>query len=310
VYHYGKGGDYMKKNLKLNLVTTFVLGSIIILALPATKTSAAVNGTAPISGQATITNAAIQNGWSQENGKWLYYVNGVKQIGWIHPNNWYYMNSDGVMQTGWVKLDGKWYYMNENGAMQTGWVQVSSKWYYLNGSGIMQTGWVQDNSKWYYLNDDGSMKTGWIQYQDKWCYLDTTSGEMLKGQVVDNGNYVDNNGYWYNTQAQKVIDEACRQLGKPYVYGATGPDSFDCSGLVQYCYNQSLGISLARDTYGQVNEGNEVSSDALQPGDLVFPHASHVQIYIGDGNVIEAPQTGDVVKITPLRGVWHARRIV
>lgn len=109
---------------------------------------------------------------------------------------------------------------------------------------------------------------------------------------------------------QKVVNEAMRHLGKAYVYGATGPDTFDCSGFTQYVYRQALGIDITRTTYTQVNQGVEVSRSNLKPGDLIFPHAGHVQLYIGNGQVIHAPHTGDVVRIAPLGDVWHARRII
>jgi cell wall-associated NlpC family hydrolase len=107
-----------------------------------------------------------------------------------------------------------------------------------------------------------------------------------------------------------VVAEAKKHLGKPYVYGATGPDSFDCSGFTQYVYKQAVGIDITRTTYTQVNQGVAVSTSQLQPGDLVFTSADHVQIYIGNGQVIHSPQPGDVVKISPLTTVWQARRVL
>ena len=100
-----------------------------------------------------------------------------------------------------------------------------------------------------------------------------------------------------------------KQLGVPYVWGGTSPNDFDCSGLVQYVYKETLGIFLPRTTYDQVNCGRAVSANELKPGDLLFPHSGHVQIYIGNGQVIHAPHTGDVVKISSLGEVWAARRI-
>ena len=100
------------------------------------------------------------------------------------------------------------------------------------------------------------------------------------------------------------------QLGKPYVYGATGPSTFDCSGLTSYVYRNALGIEIGRTTYEQINSGVEVSQSELKPGDLVFPHPGHVAIYIGNGQMIHAPQTGDVVKISSVYKFWRARRIV
>lgn len=104
-----------------------------------------------------------------------------------------------------------------------------------------------------------------------------------------------------SSAAQQAIAFARNQLGKPYVWGATGPDSFDCSGLTQAAY-KSAGITLPRTTYDQVNVGTRVSELNLQPGDLIFFYSdvSHVGLYIGNGEMIHAPHTGTVVKIAPI----------
>lgn len=109
---------------------------------------------------------------------------------------------------------------------------------------------------------------------------------------------------------QAVINEAYNQIGKDYVWGATGPDTFDCSGLTSYCYRVAAGINIGRDTYAQINSGREVSYSELQPGDLIFPHSGHVGIYIGNGQMIHAPQTGEKVQIAPVYKFWRARRII
>lgn len=109
-----------------------------------------------------------------------------------------------------------------------------------------------------------------------------------------------------------VIGIAKTHLGKPYVWGATGPNSFDCSGFVQYVFRQA-GVSLPRVTSSQENAGRAVSVSQLAPGDLVFwgSPSYHVGIYVGGGQYIHAPQTGDVVKIAPLRGgISKARRVI
>ncbi len=87
------------------------------------------------------------------------------------------------------------------------------------------------------------------------------------------------------------------KLGDPYVYGATGPNSWDCSGLMQWAYAQA-GIAIGRTTYDQVDVGTPVASTAdLQIGDLVFFNGdSHVGMYAGGGNILHAPHTGTVVK--------------
>ena len=110
--------------------------------------------------------------------------------------------------------------------------------------------------------------------------------------------------------AQAVLNAAYSHLGKPYVYGSTGPNSFDCSGFTQNVYRQAAGIDISRTTYSQINVGTPVSQSELQPGDLVFPHTGHVGIYIGNGNMIHAPQTGDVVKVAPVYKFYAARRVL
>lgn len=108
-----------------------------------------------------------------------------------------------------------------------------------------------------------------------------------------------------------IIQYAGKFLGVKYVYGGESPDGFDCSGLVQYVYGNN-GISLPRVTTDQVNSGTKVSGD-LQPGDLVFfgdpsaPH--HVGIYIGGGQMIHAPHTGDVVRVADVGNYCAARRV-
>ncbi len=102
---------------------------------------------------------------------------------------------------------------------------------------------------------------------------------------------------------EDVVGIALSQLGKPYRWGSDGPNSFDCSGLVAYSYAQ-VGIYLPHSSSAQYSMGEHVSRDELLPGDLVFfsrgRGISHVGIYVGDGNFIHAPQSGDVVKIQPL----------
>ncbi|MET7516749.1 NlpC/P60 family protein [Streptomyces sp. NPDC005480] len=102
----------------------------------------------------------------------------------------------------------------------------------------------------------------------------------------------------YATKAAKVIAFAEAQMGKPYVWGATGPDSYDCSGLTQAAW-KAAGISLPRTTWDQVKVGTTVTTADAQPGDLVFFYddISHVGIYIGDGKMIHAPKPGANVRV-------------
>jgi cell wall-associated NlpC family hydrolase len=101
--------------------------------------------------------------------------------------------------------------------------------------------------------------------------------------------------------AGTAVAWAYRELGAPYVWGASGPSTFDCSGLTQYVWGKA-GVSLDHYTGTQFNEGAHIPVSAAQPGDLVFfgSDLHHVGIYIGGGNMIHAPHTGDVVKISSI----------
>jgi peptidoglycan DL-endopeptidase CwlO len=94
-----------------------------------------------------------------------------------------------------------------------------------------------------------------------------------------------------------ALKAAATQLGKPYVWGATGPGSYDCSGLTSFAFKKA-GVTLPRSSSAQATVGSSVSFDQMQPGDLVFYYhpVSHVGIYAGDGKMINAPQSGDVVR--------------
>lgn len=102
-------------------------------------------------------------------------------------------------------------------------------------------------------------------------------------------------------RAGAAVAEARRQLGKPYVWGATGPGSFDCSGLTSWSW-RAAGVNIPRTSRQQYAAGNTVSRSALQPGDLVYFGSPiyHVAIYIGGNTMISAPQPGDVVKYQSL----------
>ncbi|WP_405938403.1 NlpC/P60 family protein [Streptomyces sp. NBC_00726] len=100
-----------------------------------------------------------------------------------------------------------------------------------------------------------------------------------------------------STKAEKVLAFARAQIGKPYVWGATGPSSYDCSGLTQAAW-KAAGVDIPRTTWDQVNVGTRIATADLQPGDLVFFYddISHVGIYKGDGMMIHAPKPGANVR--------------
>jgi cell wall-associated NlpC family hydrolase len=110
--------------------------------------------------------------------------------------------------------------------------------------------------------------------------------------------------------AREAVRIALAQLGKPYVFGAEGPDTYDCSGLVQYAYGHA-GIGVPRTARPQFRATTPVPQSQLLPGDLLFfatdksnwDTIHHVGIYLGGGRMVHAPTTGDVVKVAP---VWWA----
>ncbi|WP_286908534.1 C40 family peptidase [Clostridium sp. UBA1652] len=112
-----------------------------------------------------------------------------------------------------------------------------------------------------------------------------------------------------NVSSSALLSVAYSKLGARYVFGATGPNVFDCSGFTQYVFRQ-VGVSLSRTTFTQVNDGVPVSYSDLQVGDLVFSNPGHVGIYVGNGQIIHSPQTGDVVKVSKIWSFYAARRVM
>ena len=103
-----------------------------------------------------------------------------------------------------------------------------------------------------------------------------------------------------NALGVQALRWALTRRGDAYVWGAAGPTTFDCSGLVMWAYAH-VGISLAHLTFDQWNEGEHVPADQAQPGDLIFLYGlNHVGLYIGDGLFLDAPFTGTVVRVDPV----------
>ncbi len=116
-----------------------------------------------------------------------------------------------------------------------------------------------------------------------------------------------------SSKGQAIVNTARKYMGVRYVWGGSSPKGFDCSGLVQYVC-KSLGISVNRTAAAQFSNGRAVNKADLQPGDLVFfaksKRISHVGIYIGNGQMIHAPHTGDVVRIASINSAYYSRTYV
>lgn len=156
----------------------------------------------------------------------------------------------------------------------------------------VQVNWIEPDWVCVAYNGDGSR--AWVSAE----YIKVYEGEVPA----------------YDTAGSQAAVEAVKQfLGVPYVYGGTSPSGFDCSGLMQYVY-KSLGYNINRVAADQMKNGIPVSREELQPGDLVgfysspgSGYVSHIGMYVGDGMMIHAPHTGDVVKYSSLEGYYSNR---
>ncbi|MEU8504328.1 NlpC/P60 family protein [Streptomyces brevispora] len=120
---------------------------------------------------------------------------------------------------------------------------------------------------------------------------DDVRASRAAGDRVELGNEVP-----ASARGGAALQAGSTQVGKPYVSGGTGPNSFDCSGLTQWAYAQA-GVQITRTTYTQINEGTMIGRSALKPGDLVFfNNTSHVALYAGNNTVLHAPKPGAVVR--------------
>jgi cell wall-associated NlpC family hydrolase len=139
--------------------------------------------------------------------------------------------------------------------------------------------------------------------------------EQLSSQDVSSLSSTTNVGQLLGSGAAILaVNAALAKQGARYVYGADGPSQFDCSGLMQWAYRMA-GISIPRTSQAQASAGRPVSASELQPGDLIifYSDESHVGMYIGNGNVVHAPEESEPVKVTPYKyigSVAAMRRIV
>jgi peptidoglycan DL-endopeptidase CwlO len=135
----------------------------------------------------------------------------------------------------------------------------------------------------------------------------SVSGPSVSGPSVSGPSVSEPSAPAPSPRAAQAVAYAYRALGTPYVWGATGPHAYDCSGLTQAAW-KSAGVALPRTTYTQVNAGTRVSGAELRPGDLVFFYSgiTHVGIYVGGGRMIHAPHPGAAVRIDSVSGMPFA----
>ena len=145
----------------------------------------------------------------------------------------------------------------------------------------VRVNWIEPDWVCVAYNNDGLMG-----------YVSSDYIKVFEGDIPEMSSYA----------GQAAVDVAVQYLGVPYVWGGTSPSGFDCSGLMQYVYKQ-LGYSINRVAADQMKNGVAVSYDNLAPGDLVgfysspgSSYVSHIGMYVGNGMMIHAPHTGDVVR--------------
>ena len=273
---------------------------------------------------ATIQRTATKNGLIQENGKWYYYKDGKKQKGWVKDGDkTYYLLKDYTLATKmWRTIDGKKYYFKADGDMvKSCFREIDGKIYRFFSDGTVSPSEVGKITGIDKLNvwssTDSSKKIVTSVKKNDCVEIKETKNGWHKVVTEDfktgwvKASYVTIPG----DKISKVIDTVMDQMGKPYRWGATGPSSFDCSGLMYYSFKKGANKTIPRTSREQSRYGKKVSKSELQPGDLVFfgsgNSVSHVGMYIGDDKYVHAPQTGDVVKISKLssRKMITARRI-
>lgn len=138
------------------------------------------------------------------------------------------------------------------------------------------------------------------------------AGSALVSNVPANTQTVQAASKSASQQRAAVVKLVKKEIGKPYVWGATGPSAFDCSGLTSYVFKNAIGKVLPRTTYGQITIGKSVSLKNLKPGDLLFWGNYHVAIYVGNGKYVHAPAPGQNVKEQTLASFYpsQAKRVI
>lgn len=275
-----------------------------------------------------VARAAAKNGFVQENGKTYYYKDGVKQRGWLKlGNDTYFLTNDkSLAKEMWRTIEGKKYYFDAKGVMvKNTFKEIKGKVYRFDNNGVVSNNKCGKVVNCDFLNvrDQASTKGNVREkiYAGKFVEILNTSGSWYKVGTESgktgwvSSKYVAIPGET-STKAEAALKVAKAQLGKPYKWGATGPSSFDCSGLTYYAYKNGAKVSIPRTSREQSKYGKKVSKSELKPGDLVFfgkgSSVNHVGMYIGNDQYIHSPQTGDVVKISKLsaRKMIVARRVV
>lgn len=161
------------------------------------------------------------------------------------------------------------------------------------------------------FSDETELRAALHRYNPWDVYVDNVMSNIAEYEALDHPVPEGD-----SEKGRIAADWAIQQLGKPYVWGGTGPNGFDCSGLVLRAW-EAAGVTIPRVTVDQVHAGTNVPPDALAPGDLLFYDTggypgppSHVTMYVGDGQMIHAPRTGQPIRFDDVANTYYAGKFM
>ena len=231
-------------------------------------------------------------------------------------------------KNGWYRVDFKG---EANCWVSSSYVKTSSSLVSFNSQGVVNTDIlnVRSGPSTSYSKVGKLYKGESVKISEKsngWYKVSTSKGVngWVSGTYINLGatNNVGGSDTTVNSKVASVVNIAKAQVGKPYVWGAEGPNSFDCSGLIYYAYKNGASITIPRVSRDQAKYGSYVSTSNMKAGDIIYFDSTkdgvvnHVAMYIGDGKYVHAPRSGENVRIDSTSSSYFtkyalgARRII
>ncbi|WP_236568034.1 C40 family peptidase [Nocardiopsis sp. FR6] len=166
------------------------------------------------------------------------------------------------------------------------------------------------------FTDQEDLEAALLRYNRSSAYVEKVTGHIAQyTALAARAPHVPVGSGASSEQGRAAAEWALAQVGKPYLWGGTGPHAFDCSGLTMQAW-AAAGVRIPRVTTDQVNAGVRVGLGDLQPGDLLFydtgsgASPSHVTMYVGSGQMVNAPRTGQAIRVEPVDGDYYSSRFV
>lgn len=313
----GNLGMQIKREIKRKKVLSKIFAMVIISGSISFSTNIGLINAQPNENSININNSRQnnKNEWVKENNQWYYYENGNKKTGWLKDKDgsWYWLGNDGRMVSNQIlNINGVYYRffasgrMSDQKDMKVAKVKPCDFLNMRTGPGTSYS--VVDKVYTNNLVEVLDSSNGWSKVKLGNSAAGWVSNEYITMQNSSNTETI-------NEKVQKVIDISKNQIGKPYAWGSSGPNSFDCSGLMYYSYKNGANVTLPRTSKEQSRAGTKIEKSNLRAGDLVFFNTSgsgisHVGMYLGDGEFIHSTQPGDTVKVHKLDSGYYARTYV